>query len=136
MTLHATGTFDITLTPAPQADDEQTEDSIPGRLLIDKQFYGDLEGVSRGQMLAARTAVNGSAGYVAIEKVSGNLGERTGTFVLQHSGTMARGQQQLTITVVPDSGTDALSGIAGSMTINVVEGKHFYQFEYSFADAQ
>lgn len=87
-------------------------------------------------MLAARTAVNGSAGYVAIEKVSGNLGERTGTFVLQHSGTMARGQQQLTITVVPDSGTDALSGIAGSMTINVVEGKHFYQFEYSFADAQ
>src|SRR5271165_4091355 len=98
---------------------------------IDKQFHGDLEGTSKGEMLGAMTEVKGSAGYVAIERVTGTLNGRSGTFVLQHSGTMTRGTQHMTITVVPDSGTGGLAGISGSMTIIIKEGgKHFYEFEY------
>lgn len=128
MTHHASGTFDVKLTPQTN---EQAEDANLGRMLIDKQFYGDLAATSKGQMLSAMTAVKGSAGYVAIEKVSGALYGRTGSFVLQHSGIMKRGAPELTITVVPDSGTDQLAGLAGKMTINIVEGKHFYAFEYT-----
>lgn len=128
--MQARGEFDVTLTP--QGEDGGTGDSIPSRLLIDKRFHGDLNAVSKGQMLAARTGVEGSAGYVALEKVSGTLGGRSGTFVLQHSGRMSRGDQQLTITVVPDSGTDELSGLRGDMKILMAEGKHSYEFEYSF----
>jgi hypothetical protein len=98
---------------------------------IDKQFHGDLEATSKGQMLAISTEVKGSAGYVAMERVTGTLQGRTGTFALQHSGTMTRGVPQLVITVVPDSGTDQLVGLSGKMTINIVDGKHSYDFEYT-----
>ena len=98
---------------------------------IDKQFRGDLEATSKGEMLTAGTDVKGSAGYVAIEHVSGLLHGRSGGFVLQHSGTMTRGVPQLSVTVVPDSGTDQLVGLAGEMTINIADGKHSYAFEYT-----
>jgi hypothetical protein len=98
---------------------------------LDKQFRGDLEATSKGQMLAAGTDVEGSAGYVAIERVKGTLDGHSGTFALQHSGMMARGVPQLNITVVPDSGTGQLVGLAGRMTINIDEGKHSYEFEYT-----
>lgn len=127
----ASGTFEVKLTP--QAPDDGAAEATPGRMTIDKQFHGDLEGISRGQMLAAMTSVEGSAGYVAIERVSGTLHGRRGAFVLQHSGTMTRGTPQLTITVVPDSGTDELAGLAGQMMINVADGKHTYEFAYTLA---
>ena len=132
MTTHASGTFDVTITP--QAQDE-AEGSAIGRLTIDKQFHGDLQASSKGQMLAARTATEGSAGYVAIEQATGTLHGRRGTFVLQHNGTMARGAGQLTITVVPDSGTGQLVGLAGAMSITIVDGKHSYEFEYTLAES-
>jgi hypothetical protein len=126
----AKGTFEVKLTP--QADG-QPEGSSLGRMVIEKQFRGDLEATSKGQMLSAGTAVKGSAGYVAIERLSGTLHGRSGSFVLQHSGTMARGAPQLTITVVPDSGTDQLTGLAGTMAIQIADGKHSYDFEYTLA---
>lgn len=126
MTTHARGAFDVTLTPHP-AD----PDAFLGRMTIDKRFHGDLEGTSQGQMLAAQTAVQGSAGYVAIERVRGTVGGRTGTFVLQHSGLMDRGAAELVITVVPDSGTEGLAGIRGRMTILIQGGAHSYDFAYS-----
>ena len=128
--LKAAGTFDVKLTP----QDDKTEDSLLGRLTIDKQFRGDLEGTSKGQMLTAMTATKGSAGYVAFEKVSGTLQGRTGTFVLQHSGTMARGAQSLSVSVVPDSGTGQLMGLSGTMRIIIADGKHSYEFEYTIED--
>jgi hypothetical protein len=131
MTIHASGSFEVKLTS--QAPDESTGAAI-ARLLIDKQFHGDIEAASKGQMLAAGTATEGSAGYVAIEQVSGTLHGRSGSFVLQHNGTMARGASQLQITVVPDSGTGELAGLSGTMTINIVDGKHFYEFDYSLAE--
>jgi hypothetical protein len=102
-------------------------------MAIDKRFHGDLDATSEGEMLSAGTAVQGSAGYVAIERVSGTLHGRAGTFVLQHSGTMARGAQQLTIAVVPDSGTEQLEGLSGTMAIQIADGKHSYEFRYSLA---
>jgi hypothetical protein len=129
MTARATGTFEVKLTPQPQ--DDKSANSAPSRMIIDKQFHGDLEAVSKGQMLAAGTATKGSAGYVAIEHVTGTLGGRKGSFVLQHSGTMTRGAPQLSVTVVPDSGTDQLVGLTGKMTINITDGKHLYDFEYT-----
>ena len=132
MTTHANGSFDITLTPqSPDA----AEGAAVGRLLIDKQFHGDIEATSTGQMLAAGTAIEGSAGYVAIEQATGTLHGRSGSFVLQHSGTMARGIGQLVITVVPDSGTGELVGLAGAMTITIVDGKHMYDFDYTLAES-
>jgi hypothetical protein len=132
MTSQAHGTFDVTL--APQPPDDNAEESGLSRLSIDKQFHGDLEATSKGTMLAAGTATEGSAGYVAIERVSGTLQGRSGSFVLQHNGLMARGAGQLTITVVPDSGTDQLLGLAGTMAITIVDGDHFYDFEYTLAE--
>jgi hypothetical protein len=132
MTSRATGTFEVTL--SPQAPEDWTEKPVIGRLLLDKQFHGDLEATSQGQMLAAGTAVEGSAGYVAIEQVSGTLAGRAGTFVLQHSGTTNRGTPQLTITVVPDSGTGQLVGISGKMGIEIEGGKHSYDFEYTLGE--
>jgi hypothetical protein len=102
-----------------------------GRMTIDKQFLGDLAGTSAGEMLTAMTETEGSAGYVAIERVTGTLGGRQGTFVLQHNGTMNRGNPQLAIHVVPDSGTGELTGLAGTMTIDIAGGKHSYVFEYT-----
>jgi hypothetical protein len=129
MTDIARGTFEVKL--APQPSDRQPEDAALGRIWLDKQFHGDLEATSRGQMLTAMTDVKGSAGYVAIERVSGTLRGRAGTFVLQHTGTMTRSAPSLTITVVPDSGTEELAGLSGRMTIIIADGKHSYELEYA-----
>ena len=133
VTHHAKGTFEVKLTP--QGPDDKTADPTLSRMTIDKQFHGDLEGTSKGQMLTAGTDVKGSAGYVAIEKVTGTLNGRTGTFILQHTGTMDRGKPQLSITVVPDSGTGQLKGLTGKMAIIITDGKHSYEFEYTLPDA-
>ena len=131
MSSHANGTFDVVVKPA--APDDKADGSTLGRMSLEKQFHGDLEGTSKGEMLAASTEVKGSAGYVAIERVSGTLQGRKGTFILQHTGTMNRGALQLSITVVPDSGTGELAGLAGQMMIKVTDGKHFYEFDYTLA---
>ena len=130
MAAHATGTFEVKLTP--QADGEAGAGLA--RMTLDKQFHGDLEATSQGQMLSAGTAVQGSAGYVALERVSGALQGRSGTFVLQHHGLMDRGTPHLTITVVPDSGTDQLEGLIGTMSIEIAGGQHSYDFEYTLPD--
>jgi len=117
----ATGTFDVKL--SPQAVDEKADASL-GRMSIDKQFHGNLEGSSTVEMLSASTSVKSSGAYVAIERVSGTLLGRSGSFTLQHSGTMTRGAPQLTITVVTDSGSDQLKGLAGKMMITITDGKH------------
>ena len=132
MATQASGTFEVKLTPQPP-DDPAARTTI-GRMSIDKQFHGDLEGISKGQMLAVNTDVQGSAGYVAMEQVSGTLHGRSGSFALQHSGVMTRGEPQLSVTVVPDSGTDQLEGLAGRMTIKIADGKHSYVFEYTLAE--
>jgi hypothetical protein len=131
VTNHASGTFEVKLTPELDAG---VADPTISRMSIEKQFHGDLEGASRGQMLAAATDVKGSAGYVALERVAGALSGRSGSFALQHSGTLTRGAPQLSITVVPDSGTGELVGLAGKMTINIVDGKHFYEFDYTLGE--
>lgn len=133
VTTHARGTFDVKVIPMPAED--KVGDAAIGRMALDKQFHGDLEAASKGQMLAAMTAVQGSAGYVAMEKVTGTLHGRSGTFVLQHIGVMTRGEAQLTVTVVPDSGTGQLAGLSGKMAIIIAEGKHSYDFEYSLPEA-
>jgi uncharacterized protein DUF3224 len=133
MIQQAKGPFEVKLVPQ-KADNPQAEGAGHGRMSIDKRFQGELEATSQGEMLSFMTSTKGSAGYVAIEKVSGTLGGRKGTFVLQHSGTMNRGRQQLSVTVVADSGTDELTGLAGSMKIIVTpDGKHSYEMEYTFA---
>ncbi|SHL79747.1 DUF3224 domain-containing protein [Rhodanobacter sp. OK091] len=129
MTTHARGTFEVKMTPQPAQ--EGVGDPGIGRMALDKQFQGDLEATSKGQMLAAGTDVSGSAGYVALDRVSGTLHGRSGTFALQHSGTMTRGTPQLSITVIPDSGTGELLGLAGTLAITITDGQHFYDFEYT-----
>ena len=127
MTNRASGTFEVNLNPQ--------DDAPVGRMSIDKEFQGDLAATSTGQMLmASSSAVPGSAGYVAIEKVTGTLNGRAGSFYLQHSGTMTRGAGELTITVIPDSGTDQLAGLHGKMNIIIADGTHSYEFDYSFAE--
>jgi hypothetical protein len=133
VTNHASGTFDVKV--VPQVDDKVGDPTV-GRMSLDKQFHGDLEGTSKGQMLAVSTDIQGSAGYVALERVNGTLRGLSGTFALQHSGTMTRGAPQLSVTVVPDSGTGKLVGLAGKMMINIVDGKHFYEFEYTLPDSR
>jgi hypothetical protein len=129
MTTHARGTFEVKMTPQPAQDG--VGDPGIGRMALDKQFHGDLDATGKGQMLAAGTDVSGSAGYVALDRVSGTLHGRSGTFALQHSGTMARGTPQLSITVIPDSGTGELLGLAGTLAITITDGQHFYDFEYT-----
>jgi Protein of unknown function (DUF3224) len=129
MSGHAVGPFDVKVTPRPL--EENVGDPSVGRMALDKQFHGDLEGTSKGQMLSTMGDVKGSAGYVAMERVSGALHGRMGTFALQHSGTMTRGTPSLTITVVPDSGTGELAGLTGTMEIHIVEGKHSYDLSYT-----
>jgi len=133
MTKQATGTFDVKVVPQPH--DAAVGDATIGRMALDKQFHGDLQGTSKGQMLAAGTDVKGSAGYVALERVNATLNGRTGTFALQHSGTMTRGEPALSITVVPDSATGQLAGLSGRMNIEIAGGEHSYTLEYAFADA-
>lgn len=127
-TMRASGPFDVKVSPLPAYN---TEDASLARMSIDKQFKGDLEATSKGEMLSAGSVVKGSAGYVAIERVTGSLAGRTGTFVLQHSATMNRGVPQLSITVVPDSATGDLIGLTGTMMINIDAGKHSYDFDYN-----
>ena len=134
MTKHAKGSFEVKMIPQ-KPDNKEAESANFGRMSIDKQFHGDLEGTSKGEMLGAMTEVKGSAGYVAMERVTGKLGGRSGTFVLQHSGTMTRGALQQSVTVVPDSATGDLVGLTGSMTIKIEEGgKHFYELEYTLTE--
>jgi hypothetical protein len=129
MTKRASGTFEVKI--IPQAPEANVGDPTVGRMALDKTFSGDLEAASKGQMLAVRTEIQGSAGYVAMERVTGTLHGQSGTFALQHSGTMNRGAPQLIITVVPDSGTGELAGIAGTMTITISGGKHSYDLDYT-----
>lgn len=132
--LHARGTFDVKLTP--QGADDTRDGATTGRMTADKQYHGDLEGTGQGEMLSALADVKGSGSYVAIERVSGTLNGRKGTFVLAHSGTMTRGAQQLNITVVPDSGTGELAGLTGKMAIEITGGQHKYDFEYVLSEAK
>ena len=134
VTKHASGTFEVKL--ISQTAESKVGDPSIGRFSIDKLFSGDLEGTSKGQMLAVSTDVEGSAGYVAIERVTGTLDGHRGNFALQHSGTMTRGAPQLLVTVVPDSGTEGLVGLAGKMNITIVDKKHLYDFEYTLAKPQ
>ncbi|WP_064746354.1 DUF3224 domain-containing protein [Lysobacter firmicutimachus] len=128
----AEGPFEVKLSPQPLHDAAAGQF---GRMAIDKRFHGPLDAASRGEMLAGGTAVQGSAGYVALEKVQGVLDGRSGSFLLLHRGVMDRGTPDLSITVVPDSGTDALLGLSGRMSIDVREGgAHFYRFEYALPD--
>jgi len=131
MTQHASGPFDVKLTPQ-QPDSEVAKAANLGRMTIDKQFHGDLNATSKGEMIAAQTQVKGSAGYVAIERVTGTLKGLGSSFALQHSATMTRGVPDLSIIVVPDSGTGELKGITGKMDIIIApDGKHSYTFDYS-----
>jgi hypothetical protein len=127
-TMHAIGPFDVKVTP----QDDGTGDPLLNRMTLDKHYHGDLEGTGKGQMLTAGTEVKGSGAYVAIEKVAGTLKGRSGSFVLQHTGTMTQNAPQLTILVVPDSGTGELKGLTGKMMINIAaDGKHSYDLEYT-----
>jgi hypothetical protein len=133
MPVHAVGPFDVKLTPQ-----EDKLDPTLGRMTIDKQFHGDLDATSKGQMLTAMSDVKGSAGYVAVERVTGILhtpkGNRDGSFALLHRGIMTRGAPELSVTVVPDSGTGQLTDLTGNMKINIVDGKHSYDFDYTLPE--
>lgn len=128
----AKGEFDVKIVP------QQEERAIPllGRMSIDKEFRGDIIGTSQGQMLSAGTAVPNSAGYVAIEKVTGTLQGKRGSFVLQHNATMNKGEGKMNIIVVPDSGTDDLAGLSGQLNIIIDDKKHFYEFEYELSNTK
>jgi hypothetical protein len=126
--IRATGPFEVRMAPL--------ETNAPiGRMSLDKTYHGDLEGTAVGEMMAAMGAVEGSAAYSAIEQVTGTLGGRTGTFMLQHTGVMNRGAPSLVITVVPDSGTGELTGISGTMNIIIEGGTHSYTFDYTLPPA-
>lgn len=129
LTQHARGEFDVKVLPVAQ-----DAASGLGRMSIDKTFRGDLVGTSVGEMLTAMSQVEGSGAYVAVERVRGTLAGRKGSFALHHTGVMERGKPSLTITVVPDSGTDELAGMAGTLKIEITGGKHFYELEYTLAE--
>ena len=131
---HATGTFEVKVTPLDPAF--KSDDNSIGRYSLDKQFHGALEATSKGEMLSGMGTVKGSGGYVAIERVSGSLDGRAGTFILQHNGTMQNGVYHMNVIVVPDSGTAQLSGLQGSMEIIIKDGKHSYDFTYSLPDTK
>jgi Protein of unknown function (DUF3224) len=128
----AAGTFDVKINSLPPYNTSAEAKLV--RMSIDKQFHGDLEATSQGEMLSAGTDIKGSAGYVAIERVTGILDGRSGGFVLQHIATMTRGAPYLNIVVVPDSGTEELVGLSGTMQIIIDKGKHSYEFQYSISD--
>jgi hypothetical protein len=132
VTTRASGTFEVKT--IPQQPDEGGDATI-GRLLLDKRFRGDLEGTSKGQMLGTGSPASGSAGYVAMERVTGTLHGRGGTFALQHSGTMHGGDMHLDIVVVPGSGTGELEGISGTMKIVIEGGGHSYELDYTLPGA-
>ncbi|HXW73463.1 MAG TPA: DUF3224 domain-containing protein [Steroidobacteraceae bacterium] len=133
MSQHAAGSFDVKVVPQ-KPDTQIARAANLARLSVDKRYHGDLEGIGKGEMLATQTEVPGSAGYVAMERVTGSLKGRQGSFVLQHSATMTRGKAKSSITVVPDSGTGELKGITGTMTITIAsDGGHTYEFDYVIA---
>jgi hypothetical protein len=127
-----TGKFDVTVKPMGAYAQGRDEINL-GRMSIDKTFSGELDASSKGEMLSAMTPVQGSAGYVAIEQVTGSLSGKQGSFVLQHFGTMHNGKNRLVLEVVPDSGSGELSGLTGEMEIEIEEGQHYYVFEYELA---
>jgi uncharacterized protein DUF3224 len=127
-----TGPFEVSLKPLQV--DEDLEKQLVARMSVDKQYHGDLEATGKGQMLTGGTSIRNSAAYVAIERVSGTLKGRKGSFTLAHAGIMNRGVPSLVITIVPDSGTDQLEGLKGTMVINIEAGKHSYQLDYTLAD--
>jgi hypothetical protein len=129
---HAKGTFEVKITP--QSPQDGVGDPSVGRMAIEKHFQGDMQGQGKGQMLAVGTAVDGSAGYVAMERVNASVHGRLGSFALQHCGTMHRGTPQLSITIVPDSGTEDLAGIAGTLLIHIANGVHSYELQYTLPD--
>ena len=130
MSQRATGSFDVKVTPQ-KPDTQIARAANLSRLTIDKRFHGDLEGISKGEMLALQTEVKGSAGYVALERVTGKLKGHSGSFVLQHSASMSRGESQAQISVVPDSATGELRGLSGKMNISVgADGTHAYEFDF------
>jgi hypothetical protein len=130
MSAKAAGPFDVKLTP----QDDKLDPTL-GRMTIEKTFHGDLEATSKGQMLTASTDVKSSGVYVAVERVTGTLhtpaGPRTGSFSLYHTGTMTRGTPELSVLVVPDSGTGQLAGLTGKLSIDIAAGKHSYTFDYT-----
>ena len=131
--MKTSGEFEVDLRPL----DAYTEGSAGikiGRMSLDKKFSGGLAATSKGEMLSAVTAVQGSAGYVVIEQVTGRLAGKEGSFVLQHFGTMDKGESRLILEVVPDSGTGQLAGLSGRMSITNEDGSHLYEFEYEFSD--
>ena len=130
---HARGTFDVKLVPQPSDDKSPTP---LGRMILDKQFHGDLEGTSHGEMLTGGTTRKDSGVYVAVERVEGTLQGRKGTFLLHHTGVMTRGTPDLSISIVPDSGTGDLTGITGKLNIQIDSGKHSYDLEYSLPDTK
>lgn len=132
--MKVTGTFEVKLSPQNTYAKGQEGTNL-GRMTIDKSYAGELEAESKGEMLSAMTTVKGSAGYVAIEQVSGRLQGKTGTFVLQHFGTMNKGQDELILQVVPDSGSEELTGLSGDMSIRVEDGQHHFEFEFQLPDA-
>ena len=125
--MHAKGSFEVKVTP----QDDTTPQSTLGRMVLEKEYHGSLEASGKGQMLSAGTAVKGSGAYVAIERVMGTLDGKRGSFTLQHSGSMTKGNPTMTITIVPDSGTEELTGIEGSEKITIENGKHLYDLEYT-----
>lgn len=125
-----TGKFDVALASL-ETHTKGVEGVNLGRMSIDKTFHGELSAESKGEMLNIMAPVKGSAGYVAIEQVSGSLAGQSGSFVLQHYGVMAGGKDKLILEVVPDSATGELTGLTGQMTIRIEDGQHFYDFEYS-----
>jgi hypothetical protein len=127
---HAPGTFDVKIAPQ-KPDGPQAEAAALGRMSIGKQLHGDLDATSQGEMLSVLDKTKGSGGYVALERMTAKLPGHSGSFVLEHNATMNRGDPQLNIFVVPDSGTGELSGLSGSMKIRIENGQHFYDFEYS-----
>jgi hypothetical protein len=133
MTRHAEGSFDPKTTPL--AADEATTGTLIGRYSLVKQYHGDLEATAKGEMISAGDPSSGSAGYVAIEQVTGTLSGHTGSFALQHIGVMEGGSYKLSVAVVPGSGTGQLTGLAGTLTITIASGKHSYSFEYSLPAA-
>ncbi|MGH9747835.1 MAG: DUF3224 domain-containing protein [Candidatus Acidiferrales bacterium] len=132
-TLHASGPFEVKLVPQGQPDKD--DGSTLSRMSLDKQYHGALEATAKGEMLTAGTEVKGSAGYVAVERVTGVLNGKTGSFVLQHNATLTRGVAMQNIIVVPDSGSGQLTGIAGKLTVIIEGGKHSYEFEYTLPAA-
>jgi hypothetical protein len=135
MTNYANGTFEVKVSPQ-KPDNPVAESANLGRMSIDKQFHGDLDATSKGEMLSVMGGMKGSAGYVAVERVTGTLHGRSGSFALQHFGVMNRGVPELKVIVVPDSGDGRLEGLSGTLAIKIENGKHFYEFDYSLPTVQ